>query len=512
MPQGAVMLGATAAGLMAYGVYQVLNATYARLSRALTLEGREMQVSTLSGREITLEPAAIAALRGRMRGPLLEPGQGGYEESRTVWNAMIDRRPALVARCLGVADVIACVEFAREHELLLCIKGGGHNIAGLATADGALMLDMSLMRGVWVDQSHRIARAQAGCLLGDVDRETQLRGLAAALGFVSLTGIAGLTLGGGFGYLTRRFGWTADNVCAMELVTADARPIRASEHDNAELLWGLRGGGGNFGVVTGIEYRLHEIGPEIVGGLVAWPAADAPGVLELYRTLTKTAPPELTLVALIRPAPPAPWLPVEWHGKPIVALLACHSGNVATAENAVAPIKSFGKPIGDVLVRRPYTQVQSLLDATQPKGRRYYWKSEYLPGVDPALCETVIKHGMEIQSPHSAVVLFHVEGALNELAADHSAVGNRDARHVINITSAWERSDEDERHVRWARDAWTAVKPFSTGGNYINFQTADESADRLAAAFGGSLARLAQIKARWDPENVFRANKNIQPI
>ena len=286
------------------------------------------------------------------------------------------------------------------------------------------------MRSVWVDPKGRVAHAQAGCLLGDVDRETQVHGLAAVLGFVSLTGITGLTMGGGFGYLTRRWGWTSDNVVGMNLVTADATVVRASSEENADLFWGLRGGGGNFGVVTGIDYALHSVGPEVVGGVVAWPASEAPAVLELYRTLAKQAPAELTLVALIRPAPPAPWLPKETHGKPIVAVLACHSGSIADGENAVAPIKSFGKPIGDVLVRRPYLQMQSLLDATQPKGRRYYWKSEYLSRIEPELCGKLAEHAARIRSPHSAVILFQLDGALNQFGSDHYPVGNRDARYV----------------------------------------------------------------------------------
>jgi FAD/FMN-containing dehydrogenase len=325
-----------------------------------------MKAATLAAGEIELTQETIDGLRARLKGPVILPGTAGYDDARTVWNAMIDRRPALVVRCLGVADVIACVRFAQERQLLLCIKGGGHNIAGLATADGALMLDLSLMRGVWVDPDGRIVRAQGGCLLGDVDRETQVRGLATVLGFVSATGIAGLTLGGGFGYLTRRWGWTSDNVVGMDVVTAAGRLVRASAVENPDLFWGLRGGGGNFGVVTGIDYTLYPVGPEITGGMVAWPASEAPQVLDLYARLAAAAPPELTLVALMRPAPPAPWLPPEMHGKPIVAILACHSGSREDAEHAVAPIKSFGKPIGDVLVRRPYAQIQSLRPRCMP--------------------------------------------------------------------------------------------------------------------------------------------------
>ncbi|MEN6534433.1 MAG: FAD-binding oxidoreductase [Bryobacteraceae bacterium] len=453
----------------------------------------------------------INRLKARLRGPVLLPEDAGYDESRTVWNAMIDRRPAAIVRCLGVSDVIACVQLAREHRLLLCIKGGGHNIAGLSTADGALMLDMSLMRGVWVDAQKKIAHAQTGCLLGDVDGETQLHGLAAVLGFVSRTGIAGLTLGGGFGYLTRRYGWTSDNVAGMDVVTASGRLVHTSNIENADLFWGLRGGGGNFGVVTGIDYNLYPVGPEIVGGLVAWPASEAPGVLELYRRLAGTAPPELTLVVLMRLAPPAPWLPQDIHGKPIVAMLACYSRRPEKGEKAVAPIKSFGKPIGDVLVRRPYAQLQALLDATQPKGRRYYWKSEYLSSIQPALCEKFMTHAAKIRSPHSAVILFQIEGALNRLAEEHSAVGNRDARHVLNIAGSWEQASDDKENVEWARAAWDDMKSFSTGGTYINFLTEDEGHERTEAALRKGLRRLAEVKAKWDPENMFHTNRNIKP-
>ena len=471
-----------------------------------------MRVSTMDGAGIDLPLETINAWKARLRGPVLGAGDAGYEDSRTVWNSMISRRPALVARCLGVADVIECVRFAREHNLLLCIKGGGHNIAGLAVADGALMLDMSLMRGVWVDRHARVARAQAGCVLGDVDRETQLHGLAAVLGFVSLTGIAGLTLGGGIGYMTRRWGWTSDNVVGMDVITADAQFARAASDENPDLFWGLRGGGGNFGVVTGIDYRLHEVGPEMVGGAVAWPASEAPRVIELFRTLAEDAPPELTLVMLMRPAPAVPWLPKDRHGTPVVMLLACHTGYPGDGEKAVAPIKAFGKPIGDVLQRRTYVQMQSLLDATQPKGRRYYWKSEYLPRIEPALCEKVMEHAAKIPSPYSAIILFQMDGALNQHSQDHSAVGNRDARTLLNIAGSWERPEDDAVNLDWARQAWNDMKAFSTGGTYVNFLTEDEGPERIAAALGTGLKRLVEIKAKWDPQNVFRTNRNVRPV
>jgi FAD/FMN-containing dehydrogenase len=466
---------------------------------------------TTEGIELRLESQTVEDLRTRLRGPLLLSRDPGYDEARTIWNAMIDRWPALIARCLGVADVVACVHFARERGLALTIKGGGHNISGLAVYDGGLMLDMSLMRGVWVDPARRTAHAQAGCLLGDVDRETQVHGLASVLGFVSNTGIAGLTLGGGFGYLTRRFGWSCDNVLSMDVVTADGCVVRASEKENHDLFWGLRGGGGNFGVVTSFEYTLYPVGPEVMAGAIAWRAEEAPDVLEMYRTVTEQASPELTCTAVLRLAPPAPWLPKDVHGKPIVALFVCHSGSVEEGEQQVAPIKAFGSPVGDIVQRRSYVSQQSLLDATQPKGWRYYWKSEYLPGLSPELLAQVIEHAKRIVSPHSAIILFPIDGALERLPEDHSAVGNRTAASVLNITASWETALEDEANIEWARAAWRDMRRFSTGGTYVNFLTQEEGAERIRAAYGKNYERLVEVKTQWDPGNLFRINKNIAP-
>ena len=455
--------------------------------------------------------AEADVLAARLRGPLLRPHDPGYEAARSVWNGMIDRRPALVARCLGMADVVACVEFARANGLALSVKGGGHNISGLAVCDGGLLLDMSLMRGVWVDPAARTARAQAGCLLGDVDRDTQLLGLAAPLGFVSTTGIAGLTLGGGFGYLTRRHGWTCDSVTCVDLVTADARVVRAGEGAPSDLLWALRGGGGNFGVVTAFEYRLYPVGPEITAGAIAWRGRDAPGVLELYREFAAAAPLELTCVAVLRRAPPAPWLPQAIHGTSIVALFACHIGLVTDGAKQLAPIKSYGSPVGDIIQPRPYVSQQALLDATQPKGRRYYWKSEYLASLEPELLDLAMEHADRMPSVHSAIVLFPVGGVLNRLPADHSAVGNRDAAWVLNITASWDDPAQDDPNIEWARTAWQQMRSFSTGGTYINFLTEEEGDVRIRAAYGGNYERLVSIKGTWDPDNLFRGNKNICP-
>ncbi|HXV47217.1 MAG TPA: FAD-binding oxidoreductase [Candidatus Binatia bacterium] len=471
----------------------------------------DLQVMTRTNGPVALQEGIVRKFKEGLRGELIIANDVGYDETRSIWNAMIDRRPALIARCLGVADVAACVNFAREHGIALSIKGGGHNIAGLAVCDGGLMLDMSRMRGVWVDPASRTARAQAGCLLGDVDRETQLHGLAAVLGFVSATGIAGLTLGGGCGYLTRQFGWTSDNVSSMNVVTAEGRVVRASEKENSDLFWGLRGAGTNFGVVTGFEYQLYPVGREIIAGAIAWSADSASEVLDMCRAVMEKAPPELVCVAALRNAPPAPWLAKEIHGRPIVALFVCYTGNLSEGEKLVGPIKAFGSPVGDIVQRRPYISQQSLLDATQPKGRRYYWKSEYLPRLEPNLLATAIKHAKTIASPHSAIILFPLHGALNRLAEDHSAVGNRDSAWVLNITASWEKAEDDQTNIEWARTAWRDMRRFSTGGTYVNFLTEEEGDERIQAAYGNNYKRLAEIKSKWDPNNLFCMNKNIPP-
>jgi FAD/FMN-containing dehydrogenase len=453
--------------------------------------------------------AVTEALKGQVQGPVLVPGDTEYDEARSVWNAMIDRRPALIVRCLGASDIVACVNAARTVGMPLTVKGGGHNIAGLAVCDGGLMMDMSLLRGVHVDAARRVARVEPGCLLGDVDRETQAHGLAAVLGFVSATGCAGLTLGGGFGYLTRRFGWSTDNLAAVDLVTADGRVVRASEEENTDLFWGVCGGGGNFGVATSFEYKLHPVGPEVVAGAIAWRGEEAAGVLELYRSIVTGAPRELTCVAGLRLAPPAPWLAKDVHGKPIVAFFVCYSGPLDEAEKVLAPITSYGTPVGNIVQRRTYGSQQALLDATQPKGRRYYWKSEYLRAFDPALFTGAVEHASRIVSPHAGILIFPIDGALNDRPEDYSAVGNRDAVGVLNIAGAWERPEDDGANIEWARNAWRDLRQFSTGGTYVNFLTEEEGADRTRAAYRSNYPRLASLKAKWDPDNLFRTNKNI---
>jgi FAD/FMN-containing dehydrogenase len=471
-----------------------------------------LELKTLDGGMTELSPETLTAFRAGFRGPVLTASDPAYDEHRTIWNAMIDRRPALIVRCTGTADVVAAVKLAATHRLLSSVKGGGHNIAGLAIVEGGLVIDTSLMKGVFVDPDARTVRAQAGCTLGDVDRETQLHGQAAVLGFVSATGIAGLTTGGGFGYLTRKYGWTCDNLVAMEVVTSEGAVVRASDTEHPELFWALRGGGGNFGIVTAFEYRTFPVGPTVLGGMVAWRAEDAARVLPLYRELASSAPRELTLVTLMRIAPPAPWLPKEVHGTPIVGVLACYTGRVEDGEKLLAPLRGLGKPVADIVMPRPYAQMQLLLDATQPKGRRYYWKSEWLPGLDdPELFGVFRERAAKISSPHSAVILFQVGGAVAELPADHSPMGNRDAAFVLNIAGSWDAAADDAVNVRWARESWEALRRFSTGGVYMNFLTEDEGADRIAAAYGANLRRLAELKQKYDPANLFRHTKQVGP-
>ena len=469
-----------------------------------------IELRVADGGTVQVSPEILQTFAAGFGGLVVTPEDDAYEATRQIWNAMIDRRPGLIVRCKGTADVVRALRFANQHQFLISVRGGGHNIAGLAVCAGGLMIDLSLMTGVWVDSAARSARAQAGCTLADLDRETQLHGLAAVLGFVSATGIAGLTVGGGFGYLTRQHGWTCDTVLSMQVVTAAGEVVRAAADENAELFWALRGGSGNFGIVTSFEYRLYAVGPEILGGAIAWRADDAAEVLDFYRRFTASTPRETTCVAALRIAPPAPWLPKEMHGQPIIAIFVCHSGSIEDGEKIVAPLRAFGNPVADIISRRPYAQMQSLLDATQPKGRRYYWKSHYLPGVDPQAVEVLIEHARRIASPHSAILLFQLDGALGELPAEHSPAGNRDAAFVLNIAGSWEKSDDDAVNTRWAKDCFEATRRFSTGGTYINFLTEEEGRERIEAAYGkATLARLASLKKTFDPDNLFRHTKNI---
>ena len=468
-----------------------------------------MEVRTLDGGTVELDRNALQA---GLRLPLLAPGEPGFDDSVRLWNGMIRKQPALVVRPAGAACVQHALRFARERGLLISIKGGGHNIGGTAIADGGIVFDLGRMKGVHVDPRARVARVQAGCLLGDVDRETAVHDLATVLGFISETGVAGLTLGGGFGYLTRQHGYTVDNLVEVEIVTADGKVRRASRDEDVDLFWALRGGGGNFGVVTSFTYALHPVPPRIVAGMVFWDAADAPAVLELLREWSASSPRTVTSALTIRNAPPAPFLPKQWHGKPVLGWVVCHVG--ADRDRALAdlaPMRTIRKPIVDLIVEKTYVDQQRLLDATQPKGPAYYWKSEYLPRLDGDLFAVALAQARAVTSPMSAVIFFQMEGALSERENDDGAVGNRDARWMCAAAGSWPADDpRGAEHEAWVRATWSRLRPFSTGGSYVNFQGIDEGEDRTRASYGANYERLAAVKRAVDPDNFFRVNRNVR--
>jgi FAD/FMN-containing dehydrogenase len=466
-----------------------------------------IDIAGLEGGRVGLASEQLEDLDSMVQGPVLRSGDEGWGDSVLVWNGMVARLPALVVQPVSAFDVAAAVGFAREHQLLLSVKGGGHNIAGTSIADGGVVLDMSRMRDATVDPDAKLARVGPGCLLKHVDQAAQEHGLATVLGFVSETGVAGLTLGGGFGYLTRRFGWAVDNLEEVEVVTADGEIRTASGADNAELFWAIRGGGGNFGVVTRFTFRLHEVGPIVTGGLIAWSADRIDEVLAAYREVTESAPRELTAAAIVRLAPPAPFIPQEWHGKPIAAMQVCHSGMNVEAD--LAPTRALGNPIMDVITEKPYTAQQSMLDAMEPKALHRYWKTEFLPGLSGDFLDAFGEGALRVTSPLSQSVIFHLGGALNERADDDGAVGNRDAQYISGFAGTWLPGSPADPHVRWVRDAWETIRPFSTGGNYVNFQLAEDDAARTADAYGRNYERLRRVKAEYDPENLFRMNRNI---
>jgi FAD/FMN-containing dehydrogenase len=469
-----------------------------------------IDVAGLNGGLVRLAPEQLDELVSRVDRPVLRAGDAGWEEAVLVWNGMVAKAPALVLQPSSTTHVAAAVAFAGDHALSLSVKGGGHNMAGTSIAERGLMLDMSQMRNVTVDPDARLAHVGSGCLLQDVDRATQEHGLATVLGsFNSEVGVAGLTLGGGLGYLTRRFGWTADNLEEVEVVTADGRIRSASRDENADLHWAVRGGGGNFGVVTRFTYRLHEIGPTVTAGLMVWGADRVDDVLAVYRDLTESAPRELTAAVTVRLAPPAPFLPEEWHGKPIIGLLVCHTG--AEVEADLAPVRALRNPIADLVTEKRYADQQSMLDGMEPKGNRYYWKTEYLAGLSDEFLDTFRESALKVMSPLSESIVIHVAGALNERAGDDGAVGNRDATYMTAFAGQWTDEAFDDECVAWVRDAWKSVRPFSTGGNYLNFQTADEDEERVRATYGTNFDRLVQMKERYDPNNLFRRNRNIRP-
>jgi hypothetical protein len=459
-----------------------------------------------------LDQRAVVEFCSEFRGVVLRPDEAAYVEARSIWNGMITRKPALIARPSAAADTRACVNFARENGLQLSIRGGGHNIAGTALCDDGLMIDMSRRRRVCVDGDRHIVQAEAGATWADVDQQTQPLGLVVPGGIVSATGVAGFTMGGGFGWTSRRFGFAADNLVSIELVTADGQLRHASETENRDLFWAVRGGGGNFGALTSFEFRAHRHGPEALCGMVVYPMASARTVIDRYRQMTADAPDELTCLLILRLAPTAPFLPREMHGRPIAAIAVCWAGDPAAGKKAVHPLKSFGRPLVTTIAPKSFVEHQTMLDADQPFGRRYYWKSHYFAEIREGLIDAMIEHAERITSPHSAVLLMHLGGAPSRLDPAMNAVGLRAAEYILNVQAAWESPNEDQNHMRWARDYWAATSPFSTGAAYVNFMTGDEGDGRLRAAYGDHVfERLREIKSRFDPGNLFRGAQNIPP-
>ncbi len=457
-----------------------------------------------------LSAADLSALRTSVKGKILTPDSPGYDAARTLWNAMIDRRPGAILQCSDAADVAAAVRFAATRGALVAIRGGGHNIAGNACCDGGLVIDLSQMRAVHVDRSSRTARVQAGATLADVDAETQKYGLATPLGINSTTGVAGLTLGGGFGWLSRRLGLTIDNLLSVDIVTADGAELVASESDNPDLFWAIRGGGGNFGIVTSFQFRLHEIGPEVLAGLLVHPLVAAREVLAFHRDYMKKMPDEFTCWFVMRKAPPLPTVPVEFHGREILALALCYSGPVNEGERLAKPLREFGHPVADMVGVAPYTEWQKVLDPLLAPGMRNYWKTNEFVEVTDGLVEVLMDYAMRLPDPQTEIACAQLGRAVGRVPADRTAYGHRDAQYVMNVHGRWADPAKDAECIGWARDLFRATTPFATGSMYVNFMTEDDH-ERVKAAYGPNYARLAAVKGRYDPTNLFRMNQNIQP-
>lgn len=457
-----------------------------------------------------LRATDIDELKKNIKGEVLLPNDAAYEDARRIWNAMIDRHPALIARCTSTADVVAAVNFARDKGILLAVRGGGHNIAGNAMCDDGLVIDLSRMKAAIVDPARRRVVVEAGATLADLDAATQAHGLATPVGINSTTGIAGLTLGGGFGWLSRKYGMTVDNLESCEVVTAAGQVVRASAGENPDLFWALRGGGGNFGVVTRFEFRLHPVGPDVLSGLIVYPLSEAKSVLQQYREFMTKAPDDLSVWTVLRQAPPLPFLPPEVHGKEVVVLALLYVGDPKKGEPLVEPLRRFGTPVGEHVGVQPYTAWEKAFDPLLAPGARNYWKSHNFSKLADALFDTVIEYVKKLPSPQCEIFFGAIGGATTRPAPDSAAYGHRDAQYVMNVHGRWENPADDERCIRWARDYFEASAPFASGGVYVNFLTADET-DRVRTAYGSNYDRLARVKRTYDPSNLFRVNQNIKP-
>ncbi|MGH7777556.1 MAG: FAD-binding oxidoreductase [Candidatus Dormibacterales bacterium] len=456
-----------------------------------------------------LEGGAVEELRGSARGAVTGPGDEGYEAARAVWNGMVDARPAAVLRCTGAADVMAGMRFAAARGLPLAIRGGGHNVAGFGTCRDGVVLDLGGMPGVRVDPHARLAVVQGGARWGQVDHDTQAFGLATTGGLVSTTGVAGLTLGGGIGWLMREHGLTCDNLVGADVVTAAGELVRAGE--DPELLWALRGGGGNFGVVTNFEFRLHPVGPVVTGGAVFHPLDRAREVLSFYEGWAQDAPDQLTTLLVFMTAPPAPFIPPEHQGRKMVAVAACHTGEPGRAAADLKPLKERIPPVVDLMGPIPYAHLQAMFDESAPPGLRSYWKTEYLSGLGEGVVDALVAAAEAMPAGHPAIHVHQLGGAVARGPRDSACFGHRDAPFAANLVGVWEQAAQDASHVAWVRAAAEGLRPFARGGEYLNFSV-EGGEEKVRAAFGEEgYQRLRRVKARYDPDNVFRINQNIRP-
>jgi FAD/FMN-containing dehydrogenase len=459
---------------------------------------------------VVLDEAAVDELKSAFRGQLIRPGDASYDEHRKVWNGSIDRRPALIARCTGVADVIEAVRFARGSQLPVAVRSGGHSFPGLSVADNAIVIDLRQMRGIRVDPEARTARVQAGALWEDVDHETQAFGLAMTGGIVTHTGVAGLTLGGGIGWLQRKLGLTIDHLLRVDVVTAQGELVRASEQENADLFWGVRGGGGNFGIVTEFEFRLHPVGPTVVAGPVFWPISESPKVLRFYRDWIAEGPDELMTLVMHRKAPPLPFVPAELHGKLIVGVASCYAGPVEEGEKVVRPLKELGSPVVDACVPKPYITHQAMLNPSFPHDWWYYVRSCDVAELTDDVIDITVEHSMQIQSPDTSFPIWQLGGAVSRVDDDATAFNNRHAGHAFNIVGVTRTQQGFGEEREWARGFWSALEPHHTSV-YVNFLM-EEGEERIREAYGPEkYDRLKALKRKYDPDNFFRINQNIPP-
>ena len=467
-------------------------------------------IKTLDGAAITLSGEIIDGLKSQLTGNLVKASDPEYDEARTIWNAMIDRRPALIVKCMGTADVVSSVKFAREHNLLVSVRGGGHNIAGMSLANDAMLIDLSPMKWVRVNPETRTASVAPGATLRHVDHETQLYGLATSTGVNSTTGIAGLTLGGGFGWLSRSYGLTVDNLISVEVVTADGKVIQVNENENADLFWAIRGGSGNFGIVTSFQFKLHPVGPQVLAGLIVHPFKDAKKAFEHYRNYLSSAPDKATCWAFLRKAPPLPFLPPDVHGKEVFVIAAIYSGDMNEGEKVLEPLRRFGNPIADVIGPVPFAAWQQAFDPLLAAGARNYWKSHNFTELSDGLIDILIDSAGNLPSSFSEIFVGQLGGAINRVAADATAYPHRAANFVMTVHARWEDSSMDAICIDWARKLFDRTVPYSAGGVYVNFIS--EGEERVDAAFGANFEQLAKVKRKYDPDNFFRVNQNIKPV